>query len=76
MTSIKICPSCAREIAISETTCYHCGAELHYHMYEIVPEGSRYAIAADGEIRIHRLKLQRAREIISALNSTHRKSSR
>lgn len=65
----KICPACAGVVSANSPLCDHCGRALHLDLYVIVPDGSKFGIAFEGEIRMHGLDLKKAQNLASLLNS-------
>ncbi len=69
----------AKELAMQDTR--HCGSDLHgvkpacpkpehkSDHYELVPDGPKFGIALRGEIKVHGLDSQKARNLLSILNS-------
>ena len=83
-TGKMLCPFCAREIPAGATLCKHCGQDLHSmrlarskaqpkaDLYEIVPDGEKFAITFRGEVKIRGLDLAdlaKAQNIVAILNS-------
>ncbi len=63
------CPYCAVLIASKSITCIHCGKELHFGLYQVVPDGvGEFGIAFEGTIKVHGLTLERAERISEILN--------
>jgi len=62
------CPYCAVIIPSNSTLCVNCGKEFHSDLYLIVPDGSEFGIAFEGEIKVHGLTLEGAKRILSILN--------
>lgn len=77
----KSCPHCHGQIPAAANWCGYCGRNLlpdqketsdaakESESYEIVPDGSGFAIAFQGKIRVHGLDLRAARLAVAALNS-------
>jgi predicted amidophosphoribosyltransferase len=70
MQNKRLCPLCGEEIPPASFICRHCGLDLHSSrlfkdktsadFYEVVPDGEKFGLALEGEIKVHGLDLQEA----------------
>ena len=70
IAGVIICDSCATtipHIQENDLHCNHCGKLVGLH--KIVPDGFKFGIAVEGEIKIHGLDLKKAQELAALLNS-------
>jgi len=63
-----MCPFCAEIIPSPLTFCSHCGKDVQ-DLFFVVPDGTKYGIELMGEVMLHGMELERAREVASILNS-------
>jgi hypothetical protein len=68
-TNKKVCPSCAGILPVVASVCIHCGKDLRYDEYQIVPDGLNFGVSLKGRIVIHSLGLKEAQEVVSIMNS-------
>jgi hypothetical protein len=69
MMEKKVCPSCAGVLPAIANLCIHCGKDLRYDQYQIVPDGLSFGVSLKGRIVIHSLELKEAQEVVSIMNS-------
>ena len=72
-TGKRICPSCAGVLPLDAILCKHCGRDLTVPSpTKIVPDGANFAIAIDGEIKLHGLELAKAKRIAAILDEVQK----
>ena len=65
----KICSSCAAVLSANDTICIHCGKNLDYEAFQIVPYGMNFGISLKGCVVLGGLNLTQGQQLIAVMNA-------